>query len=597
MSVKQVRITEIDPNPWQPRLSENADHIANLAVSIADDGMMQIPSGRQVGQRVQLAFGHSRFAAYRLLDGVQAKLSAHERIEFADDSAMARVVVAADKALENGVDFLHMPINLVELDDEQMYRYAVSENIQRRDLSPIETARAMARYRDEFGKKSADIGTLFGLNESTVRGTLRMLELPADCQDLLSRGEISQGAARALLSMARILPASKVSSAALEMSTGKRDATEIARERMRYNNETISMDTVNEGERPRGGREGWLLDMKNFPSWRIRPVRSKDELRNAFQLAPMQAQMLDNANGCEDFAKALDASGQEVNIDLAQRVRLFVFDMPMGGACTACPRYTSVGREHFCGVRPCFERRMEAWRAERISQAAIALGIEMYDESDKEFEPLNEQNDDHKKLFREKHEDLRLIDTVRYKGYVHQYAWKGVNTSLFCVVMVGKTLASEKTKKKAERAKAKSGTVAVHNRADARHEACNRILWEAAGVIAWQLFSAINEAAIKALRGQNWRWGEHGPEWAIPKPGADESKLDAYHRREMALNMLSGAITHHASIYYQDPETIITWIIEAGKALGVEIPQTLVEMAQRERDAIDAQFPVSVETV
>ena len=227
MSVKQVRITEIDPNPWQPRLSENADHIANLAVSIADDGMMQIPSGRQVGQRVQLAFGHSRFAAYRLLDGVQAKLSAHERIEFADDSAMARVVVAADKALENGVDFLHMPINLVELDDEQMYRYAVSENIQRRDLSPIETARAMARYRDEFGKKSADIGTLFGLNESTVRGTLRMLELPADCQDLLSRGEISQGAARALLSMARILPASKVSSAALEMSTGKRERDAI----------------------------------------------------------------------------------------------------------------------------------------------------------------------------------------------------------------------------------------------------------------------------------------------------------------------------------------------------------------------------------
>jgi ParB family transcriptional regulator, chromosome partitioning protein len=65
--MEQIDITLIDPNPWQPRQSEDAEHIEKIALSIAQDGLMQVPVGRMVDGRVQLAFGHSRLAAYKLL--------------------------------------------------------------------------------------------------------------------------------------------------------------------------------------------------------------------------------------------------------------------------------------------------------------------------------------------------------------------------------------------------------------------------------------------------------------------------------------------------------------------------------------------------
>ncbi len=88
-----------------------------------------------------------------------------------------------------------------DLTDEEMFRYAVSENLKRQDLTPIEEARAMVRYRDEFGKTSAEIGELFGISDATVRGKIRLLKLPAVVQDLIRRRQITEGAARALINM------------------------------------------------------------------------------------------------------------------------------------------------------------------------------------------------------------------------------------------------------------------------------------------------------------------------------------------------------------------------------------------------------------
>lgn len=170
-----IRLDLIDPNPYQPREKEDPEHIAKIAASIAVDGLMQVPVGRwyhpsgkkvpsaagyanrdyyalmvSTGWRVQLAFGHSRLAACKLL---------------------------AEKGYAS-----EMPVNIRDLEDEEMFRQGISENLARKDLTPLETARAMARYRDEFGKTSAQIGEVFGLNEATVRGKIRLLNLPESIQ-------------------------------------------------------------------------------------------------------------------------------------------------------------------------------------------------------------------------------------------------------------------------------------------------------------------------------------------------------------------------------------------------------------------------------
>jgi len=177
-----IPISMIGPNPWQPRLAEDPQHIQDLALSIERDGLMQIPMARvapanesatlpDLSAPYQLAFGHSRLAAYKHLHD-----TGHP-------------------------GYTHLPVILRTLTDEQMFSFAISENVQRKDLTPIEAARAMLRYRDEFGKTSAEIGALFGLSESAVRNKIRLLNLPLEVQAGFASANLSEGAARALLTM------------------------------------------------------------------------------------------------------------------------------------------------------------------------------------------------------------------------------------------------------------------------------------------------------------------------------------------------------------------------------------------------------------
>lgn len=208
MEAINIKLDFIMANPWQPRMSEDAEHIKKLAISIAEDGLMQVPVGRlvdvagqacsiddafkmaptfdsvrdawrylfeQMGCQVQLAFGHSRLAAYKWLRDVR---------DYSDIL----------------LDFSTMPVKILDLTDEEMFRMAISENLQRKDLNPIEEARAMEHYRDDFHKTSAEIGELFGLAESSVRNKMRLLGLPAEIQEAAGQGKISEGSARELLS-------------------------------------------------------------------------------------------------------------------------------------------------------------------------------------------------------------------------------------------------------------------------------------------------------------------------------------------------------------------------------------------------------------
>lgn len=163
-----IAIDLIDPNPYQPRQSEDLDFVAEIAASIKENGLMQVPIGRRVNGRFQLAFGHTRKAAF-LLNGETS-----------------------------------MPLIVRDLNDLQMFELGVAENIKRRDLNPIEQAEAMRRYMDEFGKSSVEAGEFFGVAEETIRQKVRLLKLTGPVQAEMRSGEINENTARSLLQMQRV---------------------------------------------------------------------------------------------------------------------------------------------------------------------------------------------------------------------------------------------------------------------------------------------------------------------------------------------------------------------------------------------------------
>ena len=134
----EVDVDRIIPNPWQPRQGEDPAVVAELAASIKKNGLMQIPSARRVNGHYQLAFGHTRLAAFKL----------------------------------NGET--SMPLFERELTDLQMFEMGVSENIKRRDLNPIEEAEAMRRYMADFDKNSVETAEFFNCSPEKVRSTVRL---------------------------------------------------------------------------------------------------------------------------------------------------------------------------------------------------------------------------------------------------------------------------------------------------------------------------------------------------------------------------------------------------------------------------------------
>jgi len=171
MSVQNYELERIQPNPFQTRDGEDAEHVKSVAISIAERGLLQVPSARlnpDGSGMIQIAFGHTRLAAFKLNRDT------------------------------GNLGFETMPLNLVEMDDQQMFEAAVAENRERKDLTPIEEARAMLVYRDQFHKTSEEVGHLFGLSDSAVRGKLRLLDLPVEIQRMVGK-TLTEGAAREVL--------------------------------------------------------------------------------------------------------------------------------------------------------------------------------------------------------------------------------------------------------------------------------------------------------------------------------------------------------------------------------------------------------------
>lgn len=177
-------LSAIDPNPYQTRQREDDTHLHNLALDIATRGLLQTPVARRVGDRYQLAFGHSRKAAFEVLS-----MFSHDRVEW---DAAEFPADKFDPALWNA-----MPLEIRELTDREMAEFAISENAQRKNLNAIETAIAAKRYMQNFDVSQIETAHLFGYSDASVLTHLfNLLELPEAVQPYIAAGTFPQRFAR-----------------------------------------------------------------------------------------------------------------------------------------------------------------------------------------------------------------------------------------------------------------------------------------------------------------------------------------------------------------------------------------------------------------
>lgn len=164
--VLNVPVDHIRPNPHQPRKDFKEEALQQLADSIKSHGIIQPITVRYLGERrFELISGERRLRASKLA----------------------------------GID--EIPAYIREVDDEQLIAFALIENIQREELSPLEVAMGYQRLMEEFDYTQGEVATRVGKNRSTVTNMLRLLQLPDFLQAALRDEKISTGHARSLISV------------------------------------------------------------------------------------------------------------------------------------------------------------------------------------------------------------------------------------------------------------------------------------------------------------------------------------------------------------------------------------------------------------
>jgi len=164
--MSEIRVDEIEVNPFQPRTHFDQDALLELAESIRVHGIIQPITVRRLARnQYQLISGERRFQASKL------------------------------------ADLKSVPAYIRTADDQQMLEMALIENIQRENLNAIEIALSYQRLITECNLKQEQLGDRVGKNRATVTNYLRLLKLPPDIQIAVRDNQLSMGHARAIVSV------------------------------------------------------------------------------------------------------------------------------------------------------------------------------------------------------------------------------------------------------------------------------------------------------------------------------------------------------------------------------------------------------------
>ncbi len=164
--VQMVELDQLVANQRQPRQNFDEQGLAELAQSIAETGILQPILVTRSGDKFRILAGERRMRAAAI-------------------AGLARVPVLVREGLEDRDELLVMLI----------------ENVQRRDLTPLEEAEAFRQLRDELGMTQEDVATRVGKDRATVANTLRLLKLPQEIPNATAERLLTAGHARAILAL------------------------------------------------------------------------------------------------------------------------------------------------------------------------------------------------------------------------------------------------------------------------------------------------------------------------------------------------------------------------------------------------------------
>ena len=168
VDIQRVTLRSIVPNPLQPRQEFREEELTELKASIKENGLLQPlvvrPSPSAPG-RYELVAGERRFRSLQALGWEEA------------------------------------PVMVREVDDETLLVLALVENLQREALNPMEEAEGYQALADRFDLTQEEIAQAVGKDRSTVANTLRLLKLPHSVRQMVARGDLSSGHARAILAL------------------------------------------------------------------------------------------------------------------------------------------------------------------------------------------------------------------------------------------------------------------------------------------------------------------------------------------------------------------------------------------------------------
>ncbi|GIP36019.1 ParB/RepB/Spo0J family partition protein [Paenibacillus sp. J2TS4] len=161
--VTEIPLTQLRPNPYQPRKTFDEESIQELAASIKEHGVIQPIIVRVVLKGYEIIAGERRFRA--------SQLSGQTTI----------------------------PAVVKKFSDQQVMEIALIENIQREDLNAIELAQAYQSLAEQFSLTQEELSMKVGKSRSHVANFLRLLQLPEEIKKYVSRGTLSMGHARAIV--------------------------------------------------------------------------------------------------------------------------------------------------------------------------------------------------------------------------------------------------------------------------------------------------------------------------------------------------------------------------------------------------------------
>lgn len=164
-AVRQVKLSDLVPNPYQPRKHIAEAELKTLSDSIRESGILQPILAREVNGQLQIVAGERRWRAAKLADLAQ------------------------------------VPVIVRPMSDQDSAVFALVENVQREDLNAIEKAKGIKLLMEQMKATQEQVAKQVGFERSSVSNFLRLLDLPEPIQAHVSRGTLTMGHARSLLAL------------------------------------------------------------------------------------------------------------------------------------------------------------------------------------------------------------------------------------------------------------------------------------------------------------------------------------------------------------------------------------------------------------